>query len=189
MPSPLRPRLPGPESLARRPGLAPLRRWLVQPGLWRLNRRSAAGGVAVGLFCGLIPGPLQMLGAALLALVLRVNLPLALACTLYTNPFTILPLYWLAYRLGRWLVGPGDGTGTPPPAWEGVWNAWSTWSDGFTATLHWALALGRPLLVGLISLALLLAGAGYAIVRAGWRLYLIRAWHRRRQERRPIHRP
>lgn len=189
MPSPLRPRLPGPESLEGRPGLALLRRWLVQPGLWRLNRRSAAGGVAVGLFCGLIPGPLQMLGAALLALVLRVNLPLALACTLYTNPFTILPLYWLAYRLGFWLVGPGSGAAVPPPAWVGAWNEGSHWITWLTATWHWALSLGRPLLVGLISLALLLAGAGYAIVRAGWRLYLIRAWHRRRQERRPIHRP
>ncbi len=37
---------------------------LFHPALWHLNRRSAAGGVAVGLFCGLIPGPLQMLGSA-----------------------------------------------------------------------------------------------------------------------------
>lgn len=62
---------------------------LFHPALWHLNRRSAAGGVAVGLFCGLIPGPLQMVGAAIVCVLLRVNLPLALVTTLYTNPFTI----------------------------------------------------------------------------------------------------
>ena len=35
---------------------------LADPDLWHLNRRSAARAVAVGLFCGLIPGPLQALG-------------------------------------------------------------------------------------------------------------------------------
>jgi hypothetical protein len=28
---------------------------LFHPALWHLNRRSAAGGIATGLFCGLIP--------------------------------------------------------------------------------------------------------------------------------------
>lgn len=37
----------------------------------------------------------------------RVNLPIALLTTLYTNPFTILPLYVLAYKLGTWVLGQG----------------------------------------------------------------------------------
>jgi hypothetical protein len=48
---------------------------LFHPALWHLNRRSAAGGVATGLFCGLIPGPLQMLGAGAVAVLFRINLP------------------------------------------------------------------------------------------------------------------
>ena len=36
----------------------------------------------------------------LLAVPLRVNLPVALATTFYTNPFTIGPLYLLAYGIG-----------------------------------------------------------------------------------------
>ena len=40
---------------------------LHHPGLWHLNRDSVAGAVAIGLFSGLVPGPLQMLTAALLA--------------------------------------------------------------------------------------------------------------------------
>ncbi len=47
--------------------------------LWHLHRRSVAGGVAVGLFTGLIPGsnPVQFFFAALFAIVFKVNLPVA----------------------------------------------------------------------------------------------------------------
>jgi len=71
--------------------LKPFGSRLQHPNLWHLHRRSVAGGVAIGLFCGLIPGPLQMISAALLAVLLRVNLPVAAFTTLYTNPFTIVP--------------------------------------------------------------------------------------------------
>ncbi len=80
---------------------------LFHPALWHLNRRSAAGGVAVGLFCGLIPGPLQMLGAAIVCVFLRVNLPVALVTTLYTNPLTIVPLYLIGYEIGGFVIGAG----------------------------------------------------------------------------------
>jgi uncharacterized protein len=86
---------------------------LFHPALWHLHRRGVAGGFAAGLFCGLIPGPLQMAGAALCALLLRVNLPVALATTLYTNPITIIPLYLLAYELGA-MVLPGPAAPLPP---------------------------------------------------------------------------
>ena len=61
--------------------------------------------MAIGLFAGLVPGPLQMLTALLLAVPLRKNLPVALLTTLYTNPFTIVPLYVLAYGYGSLLLG------------------------------------------------------------------------------------
>ena len=67
------------------------------------------------MFSGLVPGPLQMLTAALLAVPLRVNLPVALATTLYTNPFTIGPLYLVAYLIGRLISVGGDGAATAPP--------------------------------------------------------------------------
>jgi len=41
-----------------------------------------------------------MISAALLAVLLRVNLPVALITTLYTNPFTIVPLYLAPMRQG-----------------------------------------------------------------------------------------
>ena len=36
---------------------------LSDPDLWHLNRRSTALAVAVGLFCGLVPGPFQVISA------------------------------------------------------------------------------------------------------------------------------
>src|SRR5215470_18834511 len=78
---------------------------LHHPNLWHLNRRSVAGGVAIGMLCGMIPGPIQMFSAAVLAVVARVNLPVAMATTWYTNPFTIVPLYYLAYKIGTLLTG------------------------------------------------------------------------------------
>jgi len=80
--------------------LAWLGTWLRHPNLWHLNRHSVAGGVAIGMFSGLVPGPFQMLTAAILCVVLKVNLPVALFTTLYTNPFTIGPLYLVAYQIG-----------------------------------------------------------------------------------------
>ena len=77
--------------------------WLQHHNLWHLHRRSVAGGVAAGMFAGLIPGsnPVQFTAAALLAIVFRVNLPIAVIVTLYSNPFTIVPLYYAAFKLGQ----------------------------------------------------------------------------------------
>lgn len=128
------------------------------------------------MFCGLIPGPLQMLGAAICAVVFRVNLPLALVTTFYTNPFTIVPLYIVAYALGRWAL-PGDHSGFVPPPESGEEGllAW------MRALIDWMIGLGAPLALGLVLLASALALAGYSLVRLAWRMYLIRAWHHRRQ--------
>ena len=158
--------------------LAPFGDTLLHPRLWHLNRHSAAGAVAVGLFCGLIPGPFQMIGAAICAVLFRVNLPLALFTTLYTNPLTIVPLYVVAFALGKIFLGEGGEFVMPPDYGpEGLW----AWAHALTS---WMISLGKPLLVGVILLASLLALTGYVAMRFFWRLYLVRAWKKRHQGRR-----
>ncbi len=149
---------------------------LFHPALWHLNRRSVAGGFAVGLFCGLIPGPLQMGGAAIGAMWLRTNLPVALATTLYTNPFTIVPLYLIAYQLGM-MVLPGSAPAPAAPVFSADVVA------SLASITTWAGSLGTPLLVGVPLLAALLAFAGYFAVRITWGLYLRLAWWQRRARR------
>lgn len=158
--------------------LRPFRSWLRHPDLWHLRRHSVAGGIAVGLFCGLIPGPLQMASAALLAVLLRVNLPLALLTTLYTNPLTIVPLYLAAYEIGAWVMGAhngGAGLHVALPDFE--------WGNWLSELWTWLEALGKPLLVGLPLLALGLAVGGYFAVRVAWYLVVVYKWRMRRRRR------
>lgn len=169
--------LPDHASVHNNRWLRPLHSTLLHPSLWHLNRHSAAGAVAVGLFCGLIPGPFQMLGAALACVVFRVNLPLALVTTLYTNPFTIVPLYLLAFTLGNLLIG-GESHFVPPPEMNGM--PLGQWLTGLTG---WITGLGQPLLLGLLMLAGGLSVVGYFAVRAAWRWHLVHAWRARGRKR------
>jgi uncharacterized protein (DUF2062 family) len=157
---------------------------LQHPNLWHINRRSVPGAVAIGLFAGLIPGPLQMLMAVLLAVPLKQNIPVALITTLYTNPFTIVPLYLLAYQYGS-LFLPGEQRAGALPMYE---MHWSDWIGSMRALMDWALALGKPLAIGLVALALTLALVGYVAVRVGWRLYVVFSWNRRKRQRAARHR-
>jgi hypothetical protein len=175
----IRRHLPDRDSVRNHKYLAWCRRWLNHPNLWALNRDSVAGGFAIGLAAGLVPGPLQMLSAALLAIPLKRNLPVALFTTLYTNPLTIGPLYVLAYGYGRLLLGAG---GHPAPVEPFAWN-WSDWLGSAEALAHWTLALGKPLAVGLVALALTLAALGYFAVLVGWRVYVRLAWRARARRR------
>jgi uncharacterized protein len=147
--------------------LRPFRDSLLHPRLWNLNRRSAAGGVAVGLFCGLIPGPLQIAGSAVLSLIFKVNFPVAILSTFYTNPLTIVPLYFIAYELGKWVLGQ-DGDFAPPPT-----LGESTFTHWLAQLVDWGAQLGTPIAIGLPLLAAIVALIGYTVVRVGWRVYLI----------------
>lgn len=152
---------------------------LFHPALWHLNRRSAALGVAAGLFCGLIPGPLQMIGAGVAAVLFHFNLPVALFTTLYTNPVTIVPLYFVAYRIGAFVLGAAGGTPPPPPPdWVFTQPVQSAQAFG-----QWTLSLGAPLALGVFLLAVILAAIGYIVVRVLWSIYLRRAWTARRRRR------
>jgi len=152
---------------------------LHHPNLWHLNRKSVAGGVAVGLFCGLVPGPLQMLSAAVFSVLFRVNLPVAVILTWYTNPFTIVPLYYLAYKLGMFVTGGGDAR-LPRMEIDLLDLPLMQW---FPALIHWMASLGKPFLAGLLLLALILAVLGYLLVIAGWRAYVIVTWNKRNRAR------
>jgi uncharacterized protein (DUF2062 family) len=134
--------------------------------------------VAIGLFCGLIPGPLQMIGAALLAMLLRVNLPVALLITLYTNPFTIVPLYAIAYELGAWVSGARSGLSVEHLAFPEM--HWSSWPGELWA---WFQMLGKPLLIGLPLLAATLAITGYFAVRVAWRVAVVLRWRARKRRK------
>ena len=152
---------------------------LTHHNLWHLHRRSVAGGVAAGLLSGLIPGPLQIITASLLAIIFKVNLPVAMLTTLYTNPFTIVPLYLLAYSIGSLFTGEqANNIQVPQFDWS-----WSNLPGIFPQLIDWMLSLGETLAIGLLIQGVLFAASGYLAVRWLWRLYVVRAWRQRKRMR------
>lgn len=166
--------LPSHEAIQKNRWVSFLGARLQHHNLWHLHRRSVAGGVAVGIFCGLIPGPLQMISAALLAVLFRVNLPVALFATFYTNPLTIVPLYYVAYQLGALVTGQRQAIAATHFAVPEM--AWDNW---LTVMIEWILSLGKPFAIGLPLLAVILAVLGYVLVRLGWRVWVMWHWHKR----------
>lgn len=173
--------LPSYDSIRENRYIARLGPWLQHHNLWHLHRRSVAGGVAAGLFAGLIPGsnPVQFTAAAILAIAGRVNLPIAVLVTLYSNPFTIVPLYFTAFKLGQLVLMQSNG-GLPPLAFGLHDKGFDEW---IPAALEWLASVGKPLLIGLPVLAVLLALTGYFAIDWTWRLHVRYAWRRRRQRR------
>lgn len=177
----IRERLPKPSHFDRYVFTRPFKKYLSHPSIWALNRRSVAGAVAAGLFCGLIPGPLQLLGALLWVVVAKVNLPIAFLVTVYTNPLTIVPLYFFVFAYGQLLLG-GAGRSSHLlqafPQWE--WgNNWGS----IQAFWDWGLSLGPALAVGLPATMLTFAVVGYLTVRLVWNLGVRLAVVRRRKKR------
>lgn len=146
--------------------------------LWQLNRRSVAGGVAVGFFFAFMLPLAQFIAAAIAAIFLRVNLPVALTSTLITNPFTFGPWYYLAYKIGATMTGAPDAA--PPAAAPLTTPATGGVIDVFWQGFDGLLALGQPLLIGLVILAITSAAGGYLLVNAFWRGA---AWIRLRRQR------
>lgn len=71
--------------------------------IWALNINSLAGGLSLGLFIAFTPTiPFHMLLCTLGALLLRVNLPIALAVSWVVNPITALPVFLSARRIGHY---------------------------------------------------------------------------------------
>lgn len=173
--SKLRKWLPDPDSIRDKKWL----RWcapvLGHPRLWHLHRRGVALGVAIGMVTGMIPGPVQMLVAAIIAIPLRANIPAAMFATLYTNPFTFVPLYLLAYNIGRLVTG--DSSAAPMPT-DIEWS-WSSIQHYFPQVLSWIASLGDTLLIGLAIQLTLSAILGYVVTLVVWRCAVSWAWRRR----------
>ncbi len=154
---------------------------LHHPRLWHANRRGIAMGVAVGVFFGLLIPVAQMLCAALVALLLRANIPAAVGCTLITNPVTFAPVYFVAYHLGGWML---NNTGVPLVD-DGIGGAAAESPTGLAFWMDRLATVGAPLALGLLTLAVSLSVLTYFAVHWTWRLRITRAWQRRRARRNP----
>ena len=91
---------PSPGSLERHWFLRLFGTRIADPRLWGLGRRGVTGAFGVGLAICFIPLPVHFVVSTLLAVTLRLNIPVIIGTILLINPVTIVPVYYLAYRIG-----------------------------------------------------------------------------------------
>ncbi|PWG63225.1 DUF2062 domain-containing protein [Sediminicurvatus halobius] len=165
----LRRYLPEAGAVRHRVGLGFMAGLLEDPFLLHLNRRSVAGGVAVGLFVAFLPVPGQMAIAAALAVLLRVNLVLSVLLVWISNPLTIPPMVYFTYVVGTWLLGsPVVHTAFEPSL------AW---------VVHEFRQIWQPVLLGSLAVGTLVSLAGYGAANLLWRIWVVRELRRRRPSR------
>lgn len=159
---------PDPSKIRDHKHLRHFGKWLHDPNLWHMNRRSVSGAVATGLFWALVPMPMQTIPAVITAILLRVNLPIVFGLVWLTNPITFPPILYLAYLLGLKLL-PSQ-----------------TQDIQFEISAEWIAAsfndIWQPLLLGSMVMAVTASVLGYVLVRGAWRWHLVRQ-HRLRQQR------
>jgi len=149
--------------------LRPVSKWLNNPEIWHLHRRSVAGAAFIGLFCAWLPVPFQMLIAAVLAVGSRCNLPMSVVLVWITNPLTIPPMFYFAYRLGAWLLDMEIEVETVQLSWS--------WLSSHLGTIGYPLVFGS-LVCGWVS-----GVTAMVFVRIAWRLHVLRRWRERRERR------
>ncbi|MDH3451554.1 MAG: DUF2062 domain-containing protein [Gammaproteobacteria bacterium] len=89
--------------------MAPFRHLLHDHQLWGIRRKSVVPAFSLGVFIAFLPFPAHLFEAALAALVLRVNIPVAVITTFIANPLTMGPMYYFNYRVGAALLSLQPG--------------------------------------------------------------------------------
>lgn len=154
--------------------------------------RKIAAGVALGLFLACTPTfGFQTVLAIGLAALLRVNVVATVVSVYVTNFFTVIPIYWFCYKVGRFILG-SDPLQNP----EQVFSSFSAlmgagWEVIWTEFVG-SIVVGLP--AGLISYFFMLwAVVRYRTAKTGRRIEKMRDkiegrekqhwWQRRRKKK------
>ena len=144
---------------------------LHDPNLWHLNRRSVSAAFAIGLFAAWIPTPGQMAIAAVAAFYFRANLPISVILVWITNPITMPPMFYFAYRVGLGALNM--------PRQENLSFA----TDSFLSGLG---EIWQPFLLGCLIVGTISAIVGFVVMRLLWRYVVVKQWSRRKDKQPPI---
>lgn len=161
--------LPQKEHIHKQGGLHLLSDYLHDPNIWHIHRRSAAGGGAIGMFCAFIPLPVHTLSSAALAILFRVNLPIAVVFSFFSNPITIPPLFFFAYRLGATILGIKEKNVHFTFSWDWISNTF----------VH----IWEPLLLGCFILGSTSSLLTYFLIRLIWRISAVNKWEKRKKNK------
>ena len=157
--------MPDPKKIRDHKHLKFLGTLLHDPNILHLNRRSVAVAFSVGLFSAFVPVPFQMVLAAIGAIVMRVNLPISVALVWVTNPLTMPPIFYFAYKVGTWILN------APLQKIE------------FQLSMEWLMhelgLIWQPFLLGCFVCGVVFALLGNVFIRVFWRIHVGRSWRKR----------
>ena len=126
---------------------------------------SKALGVAIGMFIGMTPTVgiqmvMVMIVAVLTSRLFYFNRVAAILTVYISNPFTMLPLYWMNYKIGTWFV---EGNVTRKEFAKALeYNGFAEWWE---CILRLFVTIGTPLIVGSMIVATVLGVASYPLMR------------------------
>jgi uncharacterized protein (DUF2062 family) len=153
--------------------MTPFRHMLHDPRLWGTQRRRVVPAFALGLFIAFMPFPGHTLMAILMALALRINIPVAAISTWVSNPATMGPMYYLAYKLGSLLLDADEK------------------QFGFEMSFDWVshtfVTIWQPMLLGCVLLGAAAAITGYVTLNVVWRISVANYKLRKRRQRSDSH--
>lgn len=150
--------------------MSPFRHLLHDHRLWGIRRRTVVPAFSLGLFVSFMPIPGHTIISALLAILLRINIPVAAISTWVSNPATMAAMFYFAYRLGRRLLD------TPVQPFEFEWS----W-EWVTSTL---VTVWQPMLLGCFLLGAAAAFVGYVALDLFWRFSIANYKSGKRSKRR-----
>lgn len=144
------------DKIKNNPHLGFLRKFINKDELWDFkNKKAVAVGFAIGSFLSFLLPIFQFFFAAILAIFLRANLPLAMFSTLITNPLTLIPIYLFAFNVGNFFLNM-MGMGTKKlVSFEEV-------------TVESMLNMGLPLFFGLLIIGSVVAVVGMLLIYLFW---------------------
>jgi uncharacterized protein (DUF2062 family) len=157
--------MPNEEKLKQHKHLSWLGSYIHEPNLWHLNRKSVARAFLVGLFCAFLPIPLQMLVAAVMAIMIRSNLPISISLVWITNPLTMPPIFYFTYLVGDFFIGDPSSSIEFEMSMEFIQNSISQ--------VWW------PLLFGSVLCGLFFGVVGYFAIQGFWAWHVGRNWRKR----------
>ena len=155
----LRKYLPHPDVIIHNRWIKLLGPRLQDPSLWHINRRSCSLAVALGIFCAFIPVPFQMLIAALGAILIRVNILVAVPIVWISNPLTMPPMFYFCYLVGVGILDTKEMGFDFELSFEWLMNGLS--------------AIWQPFLLGCLVVGVITSLASFALIRILWHLHIL----------------
>ena len=143
---------------------------LTDPHLWRVNRHSITVAFGVGIGVSFIPLPVHLPLVVLAAVWWRLNVAVAVAGSYLVNPFTMVPIYYAAYRVGAAVLRYRPH--------HFVFHLSSNWLE------HGLGPAWKPFLVGCLICGMICGLAGRFILEIIWREATMRRYRARRERQR-----